>query len=94
MENITATFRSWTDIERVSAALREQGAINIHVESAGTASYSSSDSPGLEASLQQGLTASQPDWSSEEPSYTLQVIVESSRSRQAADTIARYGGQP
>ena len=94
MENITATFRSWTDIEQVSAALREQGAINIHVESDGTASYSSSDSLGLEASLQQGLTASQPDWNGEEPSYTLQVIVESSRSRQAADTIARYGGQP
>lgn len=93
MENITATFNSWTDVERASAALREQGAIDIQVES-GAASDLSPGALGLELSLQQGLTEAQPDWSGGEQSYTLQVIVESSRSRQAADTIARYGGQP
>ncbi|OXM84548.1 hypothetical protein [Paenibacillus rigui] len=88
METITATFRNYPEMQQAAAALREQGAIDIYVEPRAAAAY-----PVEEPSLSQGLMEPSPLENESETAFTLQVLVESSRSRQAEDTIAKHGGQ-
>ncbi|MCZ8517628.1 hypothetical protein O9H85_35965 [Paenibacillus filicis] len=77
MENITALFRTRGDMEQAAAVLREQGAVDIAMYGA-----------PVNAEGAGAATASTRDAAA----CTLQVVVESSRFRQAEDTIMKYGG--
>jgi hypothetical protein len=83
MENITATFSDWGQMETAAAMLREQGAIDVLLSS-GQDPYGAAESivPDFSNSIEQSHNG-----------FQMQVVVESSRYRQAADTIARFGGQ-
>jgi hypothetical protein len=83
MENITATFSNWTEMETAAEMLREQGVVDIKLLS------NKQDPDEAAVSIGPDIT------NSVEPSnqgYMIQVMVESSRYRLAEDTIARFGG--
>lgn len=85
---ISASFRSLQDMEHAVHALRKQGAIDIRVgihppHPSGPVSRIVRGHP-----LTNGRTEM-----AEEFAYTCDVYVEPSRSRQAEDTIVRYGGR-
>ncbi|NOU94736.1 hypothetical protein GC093_16130 [Paenibacillus sp. LMG 31456] len=82
MENITAFFKNWAEMDQAATALREQGAIDIVLaENSDTTNGAESMIPNLTSSTQETGSG-----------FTMQVIVESSRFRQAGDIIARFGG--
>ncbi|WP_281883326.1 hypothetical protein [Paenibacillus sp. YYML68] len=89
METLTALFRSQHELEQAAAALREQGAINLKTapatedQSPSAQQWSNAASSGVVDSTVIGANQQR----------YLQVVVESSRRRQAEDTIVRYGGQ-
>ncbi|MBP1153283.1 MULTISPECIES: hypothetical protein [unclassified Paenibacillus] len=83
MENIIAAFPNRSDMEHAAEALRKQGVINLKLEPAAPAPVS--DLPVM--TLNEVRSASM------EACGKLQVLVESSRRRQAMDTISRYGGE-
>ncbi|MCS7463086.1 hypothetical protein N0M98_23450 [Paenibacillus doosanensis] len=86
MENITAFFKNRSNLDEAAHTLREQGAIDIRIHpdsEAGSSAY-------LTPLTQSALTE---DESANGHGYVLQVVVESSRSRQAEDTLAKFGGQ-
>ncbi|MFE5322322.1 hypothetical protein ACFQ88_26960 [Paenibacillus sp. NPDC056579] len=85
MENITAFFKNREDMDRAASALREQGAIDIQLYSAGQTELG--ELPGASAAL--GMSSAE----EHHDHHILQVVVESSRFRQAEDTLARFGGQ-
>ncbi|SDD85974.1 hypothetical protein SAMN02799630_04133 [Paenibacillus sp. UNCCL117] len=85
METLTAQFQNQQDLERAVAALREQGVIHIKAAEAGSTDSFYTDWQTL--SLQAG--ASDPPMAMNR----LQVLVESSRRRQAEDTLIQCGGQ-
>ncbi|WP_282938646.1 hypothetical protein [Paenibacillus sp. RC67] len=85
MENITAFFKNSSDMNLAAEALREQGAIDIQLHSGENAA---SDSLSMLSLLQ-----SSQENNEEIFGYVMQVVVESSRYRQAEDTLASFGGQ-
>lgn len=85
MEKITAAFHNRSDIEQAMNVLRQQGVIDIRVESSLVASdgmFPSLESNGIFGSAPIGRTG-----------WLMHILVESSRLRQAEDTIAEFGGQ-
>ncbi|WP_426450372.1 hypothetical protein ACP26L_35740 [Paenibacillus sp. S-38] len=84
MEHITASFRSQADREQAAEALRKQGVVDLQFESgpAGGAL-----TPGTFAMSRGDLAADT------RGSWLMQILVESSRRRQAEDTVALFGGQ-
>lgn len=72
-------------MDQAAGALREQGAIDIQLHSAdqGELDSMTNSHTSLGISIDEKTNES----------YVLQVVVESSRSRQAEDTLARFGGQ-
>ncbi|WP_159888084.1 hypothetical protein [Paenibacillus puerhi] len=85
MENLTAYFDNQSDLELAAAALREQGAVDIKTAAADSPDNGFMD--GQPHSLQAGALEHSA------PLNRLQVVVESSRRRQAEDTIAHWGGK-
>lgn len=87
-KTISASFRSLQDLEHAAHALRKQGAIDIRV-GIRPAQLLHQDSLMIN-SQQLGNSHAEmaEDWT-----YTFDVYVEPSRSRQAEDTIAQYGGR-
>lgn len=83
MENIIAVFPNLNDMEQAAEALRRQGAINLKLEPAAPAPESSLPVMALSGVRSESMEAC----------GRLQVLVESSRRRQAMDTISRYGGE-
>ncbi|GLI07856.1 hypothetical protein YDYSG_38860 [Paenibacillus tyrfis] len=84
MENFTAAFRSEHDLQQAIDALRKQGVVDLQIE------------PGVEphqpmptSLLGGGLSHLS---IAESPGCLLQVVVESSRIRQAEETVTRFGG--
>ncbi|AEI46430.1 hypothetical protein [Paenibacillus mucilaginosus] len=84
MENLTASFRSPADREQAAEALRKQGVVDLQFES-GTAEKAFSPSA---LAMSRGETDS-----GSHGSWTMQILVESSRRRQAEDTVVHFGGQ-
>ncbi|MFD0682316.1 MULTISPECIES: hypothetical protein [unclassified Paenibacillus] len=82
MENITAVFNNWTEMDRAATVLREQGAIDIRLTA-------NSDTANEAESMMPNLTSSTLEAGA---GFIMQVVVESSRFRQAEDTISRFGG--
>jgi hypothetical protein len=84
METLTAFFENQRDLEHAAQALQDQGAVHVTSEAA--------TSPYLQDAEIQALSL-QPGYAkAASPVNLLQIVVESSRLRQAEDTIARYGG--
>ncbi|WP_028550633.1 hypothetical protein [Paenibacillus sp. UNC451MF] len=86
MENITAFFKNSSDMNQAAAALREQGAIDIQLHTDDNSATSLVAPSLLHSSMME-------EYQGNEHSYILQVVVESSRYRQAVDTLAQFGGQ-
>ncbi|MBE1443875.1 hypothetical protein [Paenibacillus sp. OAS669] len=86
MENLTAFFKNNSEMNQAAAALREQGVIDIQQYSMDHAPTSLGITPLLQSSLAE-------EAHDDEFRYVLQVVVESSRYRQAEDTLARYGAR-
>jgi hypothetical protein len=85
MENITAIFSNWTEMESAADSLRAQGAIDILL-------FANGQNPdGAAESLVSGFTNNSIEPAN--PEFRMQVVIESSRYRQAEDTITRFGGQ-
>lgn len=82
MENIIAAFRNRHDMEQAAKALLKQGVINLKLEQT---------APNPENQLPV-MTIFEEIGTSIDAAVKLQVVVESSRRRQAEDTISRYGG--
>ncbi|WP_088834827.1 hypothetical protein [Paenibacillus tyrfis] len=84
MENFTASFRSEHDLQQAIDALRKQGVIDLQIE------------PGVEPHQPMPISLLGGELShlsiAESPGCLLQVVVESSRIRQAEDTVTRFGG--
>ncbi|KZE78817.1 hypothetical protein [Paenibacillus elgii] len=84
MENFTATFRSEHDLQQAIDALRKQGVVDLQIE------------PGVEPHQPMPVSLLGGGLShlsiAESPACLLQVVVESSRIRQAEDTVTRFGG--
>ncbi|ALS24604.1 MULTISPECIES: hypothetical protein [Paenibacillus] len=83
MENIIAAFRNPHDMEKAAEALLKQGVINLKLEPG--ALHPKGEQPDITLLGRIGTSIS-------ETAAKLQVIVESSRRRQAEDTIRKYGG--
>lgn len=83
MENIIAFFRNRHDMEKAAEALLKQGVINLKREPA--ASNPEGELPVTILMGEIGMSG--------ETAAKLQVVVESSRRRQAEDTISKYGGE-
>lgn len=83
MENKVAVFANTADLEHAVAELRKQGVVDITVKGASglTEWVEFTEDPAATASLHLSDSGG-----------TLQVVVESSRVRQAEDTIEKYGG--
>ena len=96
MENIRATFSNLEEMEAAAAMLREQGVIDINLQSQGTAEANQGGNAGVDAldlmssSLTNGIGD---DEASVGTGFIMEVVVESSRFRKVEDTIARCGGQ-
>lgn len=93
--NIEATFSNWKNLELAVDMLRREGAIDIRVyspvladPSGSRSSTNTSAAPILSSALMEA--SSLPDAS--QHAFPLQVFVQPSRSRQAEDTILRFGG--
>jgi hypothetical protein len=84
MENITAKFNSQTEMESAAHMLREQGVIDINLQSR------EAEQTNMAESMEPSMTNGTIDSAS---GFVMQVVVESSRYRQVEDTIARCGGQ-
>ncbi|MDF2960347.1 MAG: hypothetical protein K0S39_2082 [Paenibacillus sp.] len=69
-------------MDQAAAALREQGAIDIKLET-------SNDTAGGAEAMVPELTGSTQETAA---GFVMQVVVETSRFRQAEDTIAKFGG--
>ncbi|MDO3681187.1 hypothetical protein [Paenibacillus ehimensis] len=85
MENFTAAFRSDHDLQQAVDALRKQGVIDLQIEP-GVEPHQPMPTSLLGGGLSHLSTA-------ESPGCLLQIVVESSRIRQAEDTVTRFGGQ-
>ncbi|MED4600569.1 hypothetical protein P9314_07605 [Paenibacillus validus] len=84
METLTAAFRSRSEMEQAADALRKQGVIHLMMCPNGAGSdHAYPEWAG--DSFQSGLSGGQDEG-------LLQLLVESSRRRQAEDTISRFGG--
>ncbi|MEK8128969.1 hypothetical protein WMW72_13780 [Paenibacillus filicis] len=83
MESLTVYFDNQRDLEHAAQALREQGAVNVKGDAAEVTGDSDAD---MTAALQASAAGTAPEV------HMLQIVVESSRLRQAEDTISRYGG--
>jgi hypothetical protein len=91
VENIRALFNSLEDMEAVAAILRQQGVIDIKLQSEENTVGNTLDSVQEQLSFTNGIA----DNDNEATSGTtciMEIVVESSRFRQVEDTIARYGG--
>ncbi len=84
MENFKAAFRSGHDLQQAMDALRKQGVVDLQIEPGAETPHSAPASL-----LDDGLSHSS---IAESPGCLLQVVVESSRIRQAEDTVTRFGG--
>lgn len=89
-KTISASFRSLQDLQHAAHALRKQGAIDIrmgisppHPNQAASEIVSAHSMTRDRLEIAEELTYA----------YTFDVYVEPSRSRQAEDTIVRYGGR-
>lgn len=84
MENFTAAFRSGHELQQAVDALRKQGVVDLQIEQ-----DPEPHQPMPISLLDGGLS---PSSIAESPGCLLQVVVESSRIRQAEDTVTRFGG--
>jgi hypothetical protein len=100
-QKLHATFNRIVDVERVVEALKRQNVLDLHVEPVPVNKASLSEvlssvsltSASLEVPKQPDIGELTPTrTSSETLIYTIQVFVESSRYRQAEDTISQHGG--
>jgi len=88
MENIRATFNNLEEMETAAAMLREQGVIDIKLQSEAINGVNTLES--MQSSLTNGIGD---DEASSVSGCIMEVVVESSRFRKVEDTIARCGGQ-
>ncbi|MCZ8524066.1 MULTISPECIES: hypothetical protein [Paenibacillus] len=86
MENITAFFRNGTDMEQAAEALRKQGVVDLQLEAEDGRAGIFASSPAY------AMAGGDPNTGSR-TSFAMQILVESSRRRQAEDTVALFGGQ-
>lgn len=85
METLTAAFRNRSEMEQAAETLLKQGVINLKMTPHGAVGLNTH--PDLNVNPFQFNVAG-----GEEEKNLLQVLVESSRRRQAEDTISRFGG--
>ncbi|KPV57919.1 hypothetical protein QJ48_19285 [Paenibacillus sp. A3] len=85
MENFTAAFRSEHDLQQAVDALRKQGVVDLQIEPGAAEPHQPMPMSLLGGGLSHLSIA-------ESPGGLLQVVVESSRIRQAEDTVTRFGG--
>ncbi|WP_248929301.1 hypothetical protein [Paenibacillus hamazuiensis] len=84
METLRATFNSRDGLEQAVKALREQGAVDIRIEA---------DTDLLQQNSVAAMSVLSDIFGDVASPLTMEVVVESSRYRQAEDTIVKYGGQ-
>ncbi|SFL97781.1 hypothetical protein SAMN03159341_11341 [Paenibacillus sp. 1_12] len=83
MESLTAVFSSQAEMDSAIHLLKEQGVIDINMQSGDLAPAGGAES---------AIPSLSNDTSEPASGFMMQIVVESSRLRQAEDTIARYGG--